>query len=357
MKIIIISELKGGGVEKVNLSIFSNLLKLKNNVKMVSLISNPNEFISYQKQPIYFLNKKNKRSSLFDLIKVLKKEKPDIILTSCLIEAYYSYVYKIIYSKKCKVMYAQHSVYTMTISKNILGMFRDIWIPKLFNIMKRLDGIIYVSQGVKNDMENYFKKENKNSTVIYNPVEIQREFHYKPYSNGTIHLVTAGRLEKEKNQELMLEVLIELKKKGYDGDLTIYGEGSLKEKIKEKAYDKNINDKVFFKGYTNDLLNEINKYTLFILTSKHESFGNVLVEAMSCGIPVVSSNCPYGPAEILENGKYGYLVDSDSPLEYANTIVEALKGFNKEKAYASFCRSQNFSDLNSVKKYLEFLKK
>ena len=96
---------------------------------------------------------------------------------------------------------------------------------------------------------------------------------------------------------------------------------------------------------------------VFILSSKWEGFGHVVVEALACGVPVLSTECPHGPAEILENEKYGWLVPNDNIEAMAEKMIDLIKNSHKieEKSKLSKERSEDFAAGKIVKEYEKLL--
>jgi glycosyltransferase involved in cell wall biosynthesis len=88
----------------------------------------------------------------------------------------------------------------------------------------------------------------------------------------------------------------------------ILGEGEQRGEIEAAAQAEGVGEKVIVRGFVSDPMPYYRSADLFVLSSDYEGFGNVIVEALACGLPVVSTDCPSGPAEILENGRYGRLV-------------------------------------------------
>jgi glycosyltransferase involved in cell wall biosynthesis len=97
----------------------------------------------------------------------------------------------------------------------------------------------------------------------------------------------------------------------------------------------------------------LRKASVFVLSSRYEGFGNVLVEALLCGCPVVSTNCPSGPAEILAGGKYGMLVPVGDESGLADAICETLDN-PRDKAVLR-ARGEEFSIENAVERYRKVL--
>jgi len=108
--------------------------------------------------------------------------------------------------------------------------------------------------------------------------------------------------------------------------LILFGEGALTESYRRLAAELKVDGYVSLPGFAGNLPAEIRRADLFVVSSHCESFSIVLVEALACGVPVVATNCPSGPPEILRNGLYGLLVQPDNPAALAEGIVKVLEG-------------------------------
>jgi glycosyltransferase involved in cell wall biosynthesis len=114
-----------------------------------------------------------------------------------------------------------------------------------------------------------------------------------------------------------------------EAKLIIFGEGDQRSELQSLINSKNLQHEVLLYGFAKNPYKFLRKANLFVLSSNFEGFGNVLVEAMACGTPVISTNCPSGPNEILEKGKYGTITEVGNSEELAKGIVQELK-FNKK---------------------------
>lgn len=353
--IIIVSELKGGGVEKVNIQLASNLSKEKYDVCILSIIGRGYKEVNVN-CPCYNLACKSESKAFFKIIKFFKQKSPDIIITVGNYSTYSALIYKKLFNKNTKIIYVQHSVYGMNINKkNKIQLLIHHKLATHINLYNKCDKVIFVSKGVEEDFSKYYRIDLKKKSIIYNPV-IDYNINIEKKKVGKyINLITVGRIEEEKNQIYILEALNILIKDRIKVKLKIVGEGSLKNKLIEYCIKNNLNDYVEFLGYKNNVYEIIKKSDIFILSSKHESFGNVLIESMYSGTPVISTDCPYGPKEILKNNQYGYLVD----LNNVNELVEKIKlissNDNKDLINRARLYSENFTVENSILKYEEII--
>jgi glycosyltransferase involved in cell wall biosynthesis len=186
--------------------------------------------------------------------------------------------------------------------------------------------VIAVSTGVADGIRKCTSGLSDKVTVIYNAINSNG---YKLISTRKVSttasrtLITIGRLVQEKNHNLLLEAFA-VAVRVVNIRLVIVGVGPLETLLKEKAQILGIQDRVNFVGFhprPNEFLSESD---LFVLTSNHEGMGNVLVEALCCGLPIVSTDCHCGPREVLMDGKYGSLVSVGDVNSLAQAILNKL---------------------------------
>nr|WP_281502150.1 glycosyltransferase [Alcanivorax sp. S6407] len=170
-------------------------------------------------------------------------------------------------------------------------------------------------------------------------------------SGGSHRLLAVGSLKLAKDYPALLHSMKKLVHSGSDVSLLILGSGALQPQLEELCQVLGIENHVHFGGFVSDPAPFYRRADLFVLSSAWEGFGNVIVEALAVGTPVVSTDCKSGPAEILENGKYGKLVPVGDPAALANAIEESLsEPFDPEKLKA---RAKDFSPDVIAKKYLD----
>ncbi len=351
IKICIISELSGGGVEQVNKTLAVSLDKKKFDVEIISLVTSADQWQGKLQFKCHFLEANSKKKTVVKLINLLRIIHPDFICTSCLVETYFCYLYKQFYDKKSKVIYTEHDVWSKTTCGSKKKVLLNGWLPRITKIFERLDGIVFVSKGVQKDFFSCFPKLKTPTYCIYNPSVSNEGFEYKDIHKNLIKLVTVGRLETVKRQSDILKAVKILLDKGYNVVLDIFGKGEEEVNLKRISSELGIINNVVFRGFATNLKEELRNEDIFILSSNWEAFGMVLVEAMNCGLPVVSTDCPVGPAEILENGKFGILVPVGDPCSLAEGIIKTINDHCYEKIASAYNRSLDFSINESKKNY------
>nr|WP_298248839.1 glycosyltransferase [uncultured Halomonas sp.] len=189
--------------------------------------------------------------------------------------------------------------------------------------------VVGVSEGGCQELVDYYKIDKKKVVSILNPVidNAALILSTKPYSaRKKVKLVAAGRLTEAKNYFLMLDIIKKLNAEEYGRYcLDIYGEGELASQLYEYAEALSIIDLINFKGFETNLKDKLSNYDLFLFTSDWEGFGNVLVEALCAGLPVISTDCPSGPREILAGGKFGRLLPVGDVDAFCTAVKEEIR--------------------------------
>lgn len=224
------------------------------------------------------------------------------------------------------------------------------------------DGIYHLADGIsvqsKGNKEYFSKFLQKKVSVIYNPVFIKSEFVGKALETPKEPvIVSVGRLNKVKNQELLLDVFHELHYNYPDYRLVIYGEGNYREVLEKKIRDLQLEKYVSLPGACTDVLSRILSAEIFVMTSDYEGMSNALIEAMTLGIPVVSTRVS-GAVDIIRDKENGRLVD----IRDANGLKTALIDWLEHKEKAKACAQEGVKLANRlqlkviVQEWLRFMK-
>lgn len=152
-----------------------------------------------------------------------------------------------------------------------------------------------------------------------------------PADGNARSLIAAGRLAPEKRYDSLLRAMAEISPKFPDWNLRLYGDGPLRGRLASLADELGVADVVYFMGRTTDMESEWVKGSISVSTSDRESFGMSIVESMRAGVPVVSTDCPDGPREIISDGTDGVLVPTDDVCALADAL-SALMSSDSERA-------------------------
>ncbi len=194
---------------------------------------------------------------------------------------------------------------------------------------RRATRVIAVSQGVAGDLSRGGAIAADKIAVIHNPLPPPTT---KPAADadwtrqlaaaraaGIPIIVTAGRLAPVKDHRTLIEAFA-LLRRTMPAKLAIFGDGPLRAELAALIAEHDLGADVLLPGFIADVSHGLAAADLFVLTSTSEGFGNVIVEAMAVGVPVVSTDCPHGPREILEDGALGEL----TPVGDAEAIAAAM---------------------------------
>ena len=206
---------------------------------------------------------------------------------------------------------------------------------KLIPILKRLtypcaESIITISDGVARDLSDIIDMDEAWMRTIYNPAFDLgiREKCYKPVGHEWLNdddktvVIGVGSLKPQKDFSTLLKAIHQIENDSIH--LIILGKGDLMENLVQQANELGIYDRISFPGFVDNPYAYMAKADVFALSSAWEGFGNVIVEAMACETPIVCTDCPGGPAEILDNGTYGSLVPVGDDVAMAKAIQEML---------------------------------
>ena len=205
-------------------------------------------------------------------------------------------------------------------------------IPFIKLLYPLANGIVTVSNGVKNDLSDITGIPKEKITLIYNPVitpGMQKKIsapveHPWLLSDEFYTLLAAGRLTKQKDYITLINA-IELIKDQIPLKLIVLGEGTERENLTELISKKGLSDIIDLHGFADNPFAYMAHADLFVLSSALEGLSLVLLEALASGCEVISTDCPYGPSEVLQNGKYGTLVPIKNPAELAKAIKNAYE--------------------------------
>lgn len=241
----------------------------------------------------------------------------------------------------------------------------EIWYSKYVPTMIQLlypvaDKVIAVSDGVLDDLKSISSRIAGRGCVIHSPLVDEEVFQKadEPVSHPWLEekedpvILGVGRLTPQKNFDLLLRAFARLKKKR-DAQLIILGDGNQRRHLESRIEDLGIGEHVDLPGFVSNPYPFMAGASLFALASKYEGFGIVLVEALACGCPIVSTDCPSGPREILEGGRWGRLVPVGDEQALAEAIKESLDEEHDPERLRQ--RAMDFSVDKAVDNYLDAL--
>ncbi len=275
----------------------------------------------------YYLQEENNSESLDNFVrikklrKIIRESKPDLIVSflgppniRMLLSTIGLKIKKIV-----SVRNDPHKEYGDGVKKIIANV--------LFTLA---DGVVFQTNEAASYFNNYVRKK---SCIIYNPVD-QVFFESRWKKKGT-EIVSIGRLQKQKNPELLLRSFLKVAGEIPEYQLGFYGDGELKPKLQEIACASGMQNRVIFHGQTTDVPHVLENAALFVMSSDYEGMPNALMEAMAVGLPVISTDCPCGGPKELLNDKNGILVPCKDIDKMANAILMLIKDVDKREHYGA----------------------
>ena len=216
-------------------------------------------------------------------------------------------------------------------------------------IYPHIKHIILASESTKKSFEQWLGKKN-NGKIMVIPYAIDSsvyEMHVKNHNNVTLSvnsreptIIAVGRLCDQKGFDILIRAHQILLKKGCIQRLLILGEGPARPELEGLIAELRLQETVRLAGFVSNPVEFMRQSTVFVLSSRFEGFGVVLVEAMLAGIPIISTDCPDGPSDVLERGKYGVLVPVEDSNALANAIEAMLRSPEMQLQYQAKCRGR-----------------
>lgn len=288
-----------------------------------------------------FYNVFNFLREIILLKKELNKVKPDVILSVDIHCNLLSYFEKLLFFRNTKLIFTTHINLKETI-ENKSSFFVAFTLKNLVHVIyNKADILTCVSKNLTEEIKRDFgiKKEVK---TIYLGVSNKL---YKTLKTDQKLILSAGRMVNQKDFYTLIDSFNLFVKEMPNYKLLIIGNGPLKRDLTKYSKNLGLDKKIKFIGWKQNLFPYFRKASIFVLSSRREGLPYVLLEAMSAGLPIISTNAPYGPSEIVEDNKYGILVAIGNSSELNNSMLKLLKDKKLYDYYSkkSLERSKFFS--------------
>lgn len=358
---ILLPDLKGGGAERVAINLANTWQSWGYQTEFVLMERNgPLLTTVAQSIPIFCLECTRIRQVPYALASYLRTRRPSVLLanmwplTSAAILSWW------LAGRLGKVFLCEH----ILLSEHVR---RDLNVqPWAVKSLLRLTypsakGVIAVSKGVARDLVEFTGFSENMIRVIYNPVVTTELSALSSRKNNLDkvrlwggrfqnHILSVGNLKSQKNHRMLLRAFSKVATK-LDASLVILGEGDLRPNLEQDIINLGLNGRVVMPGFHLDPTAWYKAADLFVLSSDFEGFANVIPEALAWGTPALSTDCPYGPAEILESGRYGVLVPVGDADAFAAGMCSALtREWNRRELQR---RALDFSIPKQAKAYLD----
>lgn len=349
-----VPSLSGGGAE-INTVRISNALK-KMGVKVEIAVGRPaGSYICQLDKniPVHYLTKEASGSSTLDIARcvlplanLIRRRKPEVVCPVMISSGYVaSLAAYLLNYRPVMILSVQNTVYNPLLSRIQRAFLR------LLNsaLLKDYDKFIAISDGVNKEIQSELQFSRLRTETIYNaiskiPTKSRERKDPTLECKTRIRYIACGRLTKQKGYEYLLKAFAIVRVQ-LDAELKIIGEGPDAIELMALTKKLGIQRHVEYLGFRNDAQEIIASADVFVLSSLWEGFGNVIIEAMSAGTPVIATNCPHGPGEIIRNGFDGILVPPANANELALAMLRVANDRELRKTMGN----------NGVAKAREFL--
>jgi len=361
---LLLSRLGHGGLERVQLNIAKAMHAQAIDVSIVAgqVIASVTQELP-DTLPVVELAKAGPAHFPWALARNLRRMKPDVVFTTSNDVACLLLMLRLIFFREMRVIVTQH----LSVSaprKSAQGLSRAKL--ELIRIaMKRLlptaEKVIAVSEGVAQDIRQELLPHHINVHVIHNPIVTpefearMREAHAWPWADRDLPtIIFVGRLASVKRLDLLLDSFQSLIRHS-PARLLIVGTGPLEQDIERRILRDGFDAHCKLTGFVENPLPLVLASNVLVLPSDYEGFGNVLVEAMACGTQVIATDCPYGPAEILGDGRFGQLLPTNDADALEAALRKSLNGQCHIPPDALKMRARDFTVETAARRYMELL--
>ena len=356
---ILLPDLNGGGAERVMLDLAREFSRFEQDVEFV-LMRAEGEFLptAQLEFTVVDLVAPRMRGVPAALARYLREHKPDAVVANMWPLTSAAVIARAMSRHKCRLLLVEHINLTQQYSS--WGKLHAILIAASMAATYRFaDVVAAVSEGAAKDTAGWARLPNDRVKVLHNPIPQRQSPSPEETANAERlwdcppgqRILTVGSLKEQKNHPLLLRAFADLQYP--EARLMLLGQGAKEATLRAMAAELGIADRVIFAGFHPDPTPFYKTANLFVLSSDYEGLPTVLIEALGCGTPVVSTDCPSGPAEILENGKYGRLVPVRDPQALADAMQAALAKPHDPDLLKT--RAADFAPAIAAKRYLELL--
>lgn len=356
---ILLPDLRGGGAERVMIDLAREFARLGQTVEF-ALMQATGDFLPEAQRnfSVFDLATSRTRRVVGPLTRYLRDRKPDAVIANMWPLTSAAVIGKAISRQPCRLLLVEHN--TLTRQYASWGRLHGVFMAASMATTYRFaDRIAAVSEGSAINTAGLARVPSEGVTVLHNPIP-QRPMP-SPDARAFAEtfwdcppgqrILTVGSLKDQKNHPLLLRAFADLPRP--DARLMLLGQGDNEAALRALASDLGIADRVIFAGFHPDPSPFYATADLFVLSSDYEGLPTVLIEALSFGLPVVSTDCPSGPAEILEGGRFGRLVPVGDAPALARAIEDTLAAPVDREALIR--RAADFAPEIAARKYLDLL--
>lgn len=359
------TDLGGGGAERTISILLEHIDRRKFELCLV-LLRNRCEYPIPNAVPVIYLSKKNwydYPKLVWKLSRVYRKWNPNVVLSFLTYTNIIVYLAKKMSRLSAKLILCEHRIpsYFISQKRDPISFLFNNWIPRC--VYKYADKVVCVSSHAAVDLHHIYKIPHEKIKVIHNPVDIQKirslsreDVEHPWFTEKEPVIISAGRLVEIKDYPNLLRAFKQVVNVR-PSRLMILGRGEPDKSLLNLSKQLGIDDKVSFLGFQSNPFKYMIHADLFVLASKSEAFPMAIIEAITCGLPIVSTSTP-GACEIITDGKNGLLV----PIADDKALARAMLKILSDKKLAHKLTQANKNWINDISisiiipKYEELLK-
>ena len=326
-----IPALNGGGAQRVIVNLANALVDLTDRPIHLILVRAEGVFLEYIRSEVCVraLGRKRTLAAIPALASYLRSERPAVLMARMSYVNIVASFAWMLAGKPCRLVLSEANVVRPP-EGSLLRRLREWLVIKTMRLTyRRAACVVANSIATARTMSLHGVASDSSIITIYNPVlgsttnaQIDSSGLFDGFRPNRIFICAIGRLSEQKGFDCLLNALARVDNK--DLHLVILGEGPLRVQLESQAKNLGISERVHLPGFVTNPVCILEKSALFVLPSRWEGFGNVIIEALSTGVPIVATDCPGAPRELLLDGKLGHLVPPDDPDALAAAIAEAL---------------------------------
>jgi glycosyltransferase involved in cell wall biosynthesis len=356
-----------GGAERTSLNLLNGINRDKFKICLITSKNifayfehlNLDEFIPLEDLGIstWFTTFRKFLSDISKVASLMKQKKPELVFGMMHYPSALLVFAKKWYNLPVKVVVSPRGPSTAYLHHFEEKMFRKTYLKWIFTFFCRhADWLVVASNGMREECIREYIGDPSKITVIPNSIDLDtiRQRFEEPTDidipPGYLLLSSSGRLEREKNLPFLLKAF-SVAGKQYAMKLIIIGDGTERENLERIAQTLKIKEDIIFIGHQRNPFKFVKQSDIYIHTCLFEGFANSIIEALACGVPVITIDCPYGPRDIIKDGETGFLV----PLDDEEALVKAMLDLagNKDMRMAMGKRGTERAEEFSVQKMVD----
>ena len=353
---ILISNLKGGGAERVAVNLANNFVKSGYLIDML-VMSATGVFLTELLPEVRVVNLQVSRirNILFPLVRYLRQQQPDGLIACVWPLTIVSILAVKLAGVSTRTVVSEHTTWSRSelLVRRFVGWQIRTSMRYLF---PKAAKVVTVSHGAASDLACFAHLNPNLIQVIYNPVVDEGQSVVSSealaplewWTGSHVKVLAVGTLKAIKDYPTLLASFAILRKH-VDAKLLILGEGQCRDTLMKQANLLGIEDSLFMPGFFKDLSPYYHQADLFVLSSQGEGLPTVIIEALNAGTPVVSTDCQSGPREILSDGQFGKLVPVGNAEALAAAMAESLEAAHDTAALRA--RAQDFTIAKAAQQY------